>query len=218
MRFAARPDDASEGPKSRTTEFTGTVAEICQRFQAGEKARGLAEPKKSPIEYLRLLDSNQLFADGMRFAAYALPSRGAIWWGSLCVWSIYRPTPPEKIAAALNAVTAWVQEPDEQSRRAAEQVINVAGLDTPAGGLAAAVFFTGENIAPPTQPEVKPMPYLWSKILAGALGRAATLGPPEKKKERERQFLSLAVDVAELRNHWDPRPSQGEVIVRARRR
>jgi hypothetical protein len=199
-------------------EFNGTAAEICQRFEVSEKARGLVQPKISPIDYLRILDSSELFADGVRFAAYALPSRAAIWWGSLCAWSIYRPKPPEKIATTLNAVTAWVQEPDEQSRRAAEEVINIAGLDTPAGGLAAAVFFTGENIAPPTQPEVKPKPYLWSKILAGAVGKATTVGPAESKRERERQFLNLALDVAELRNHWDPRPTQGEVIVRARRR
>jgi hypothetical protein len=115
-------------------------------------------------------------------------------------------------------VVAWVQEPSEENRRAAEAVIEVAGLETPAGGLAAAAFFSGTNIAPPKQPEVQPKPFLWSKVLAGALAAAAKSVPPEKKKPCERRFLTFAVDVAEMRTHWDPRTSEGEVIVRNRRR
>jgi hypothetical protein len=218
MRFAARPDDATESLVSRTIEFNGTSAEICQRFDASEKARGLVQPKISPNQYLRVLDLNQLFVDGVRFAAYGLPSREAIWWGSLCVWSVCRPNPPEEIAAALSCVVAWVQEPSDENRRAAERVIEVAGPDTPAGGLAAAVFYSGANIAPPDQPEVKPKPFLWSKLLAGAVAAAAKSVPPDKQKPCEHQFLTLAVDVAEMRTHWDPRTSEGEVIVRARRR
>jgi len=203
---------------SATMELKVTAAEICERFETSEKARQLLQPKLAPKEFLRLLDADQLLADGIRFAAYALPSRAAIWWGCLCVWSIYRPKPTEKIAAAFNSVVAWVQEPDEEKRRVAGAIIEVAGLDTPAGGLAAAVFFSGDNIAPPGQPEVKPKPFLSSKILAGAVALAAKLAPPDKKKQFERQFLTLAVDVAEMRTHWDPRTSQGEVIVRPRRR
>ena len=99
---------------SQTIELKGTAAEICQRLEPGEKALKLLQPKLSPKEFLRLLDAERLCADGMRFAAYALPCRGAIWWGSLCVWSIYRPKPPEKMEAALSSVVAWVQEPDDE--------------------------------------------------------------------------------------------------------
>jgi hypothetical protein len=203
---------------SQPMELKGTAAEICQRFEPSEKARKLLRPGLSPREFLRLVEADHLYLDGIRFSAYALPSRGAIWWGCLCLWSIYRPKPPEKIAAALNSVVAWVQEPDEEKRRAAEAVIAEAGMGTPAGGLAAAVFYSGDNIAPPGQPEVKPKPFLWSKVLAGALAMAPKLVAPDKKKEYERQYLNLAIDVAEMRTHWDPRTSQGEVIVRSRRR
>jgi hypothetical protein len=203
---------------SQTIELKGTAAEICQRFEPGEKARQLLEPKLSPTEFLKLLNAEQLCADGIRFAAYALPSRAAIWWGCLCVWSIYRPKPPEKIEAALSSVVAWVQEPDEERRRAAQGMIEIAGLDTAAGRLAAALFLSGDNIAPPGQPEVKPKPFLWSKVLAGAVDSAAMLVPPNNKKECESQLFNLAVDVAELRIHWEPRTSQGEVILRPRRR
>jgi hypothetical protein len=41
---------------------------------------------------------------------------------------------------------------------------------------------------------------------------------PADRKECERQFLTLAVDVAEMRTHWEPRASHGEAIVRRRRR
>jgi hypothetical protein len=205
---------------ARLVEVKEQAAEICERFELGTEARKLLRPGLSAKEFLNLLDAHQLFADGIRFVAYAFPSREAIWWGSLCTWSIYRPKPPDKIASALNAVVAWVQEPSEDTRRAAEAAMEPAGMDTPAGGLAAAVFFAGDNIAPakPKQPEVKPKPFLWSKILAGAVGSAAKQAPPDKKKQWERQFLSLAADVAEGRTHWEPRTSQGERIVRPRRR
>jgi hypothetical protein len=198
-------------------ELKGTAAEICRRFEPSEAARRLLTPTLSPKAYLKLLDAHHLFADGIRFVAYALPCREAVWWGCLCAWSVYRPKPPENVALALNALVVWVQEPTEEGRRTAEAMIEVAGVDTPAGGLAAAVFLSGDNIAPPKQPEVKPKPFLWCKVLAGAVTLAANLGPPEKKKQRERQFLTLADEVIELRTHWDPRTARGERIVRGRR-
>jgi hypothetical protein len=202
---------------SPTLELKETAAEICKRFEPGEKARALLQPKSSPLEFLRLLESKQLYTDGIRFAAYALPCRGAIWWGCLCVWSIHRPAPPEKIAAALSRVVAWIQEPDEENRRAAENVIEVAGKSSPAGGLAAAIFLSGDNIAPVGQPEVKPKAFLWSKVLAGTVVSAAKRVSPEKVKESERQFVALAIGVAEMGIHWDPRTAEGEVIVRTGR-
>ena len=42
---------------------------------------------------------------------------------------------------------------------------------------------------------------------------AAKLVPPDKRKECERQFLALAVDVAEMRTHWDPRTSHGLIVL-----
>jgi hypothetical protein len=198
---------------SKAVEWTGTTAEICQRFEPGDAARQLLRPGLSPKDFVKLLDAHQLFVDGIRFVAYALPSREAIWWGCLCAWSVHRPKPAEKIATAFSAVVAWIQEPNEENRRAAEAASEVAGADTPAGGLASAIFLSGANIAPPKQPEVKPKPFLWSKALAGAVGLATNLVPPDKKKPCERQFLTLATDVADGRIHWEPRAAMGEVLL-----
>src|SRR5262249_46156018 len=158
---------------SQTVALTGTTAKISQRFELSEDARRLLHAELEPEEFVKLLDAHQMFTDGIRFLAYALPKREAIWWGSLCGWPVYRPKPPVPIRGGVGAVVAWVQEPAEENRRAAEAAIEVAGVDTPAGGLAAAVFLSGDNIAPPKQPEVKPKPFVWSKVLAGALTQAA---------------------------------------------
>ncbi len=193
------------------------AAEVCNRAECSDEARRLLQAHLRPEEFLKRLDAQQLFADAIRFTAYALPAREAVWWGCLSAWSIYRPKPPAKIAAALDAVVAWIQQPGEETRRAAGAVADVAGVDTPAGGLAAAIFLSGDNIAPLKQPEVKPKPFLWSKVLAGAVAAAARQVPPDKKKQCERQFLTLALDVIEGRTHWDPRESLGEKIMRRRR-
>ena len=88
------------------------------------------------------------------------------------------------------------------------------GVETPAGGLAAAVFLGGENIAPPKLPEVKPKPFVWAKVLAGAVIQAAKEVPRDKKKSCERQFLKIALDILESRTRWEPVASWREVIVR----
>ena len=214
---------------SQSIELKGTAAEICQRFEPGEKARQLLQPKLSPTEFLKLLNADQLCADGIRFAAYALPSRAAIWWGCLCVWSIYRPKPPEKIEAALNSVVAWVQEPDEEKRRAAEGIIEIAGLDTPAGRLAAALFLSGDNIAPPGQPEVKPKPFLWSKVLAGAVASGRNACPSRQEEGMRtsvahlgcrcgRDAYSLGAPNITGRSHRSPSPPLISKALEMRRR
>jgi hypothetical protein len=193
-------------------------AAILQRYEPSEAVQQLLRPGFSSEEFLGLLDAHQLFADAIRFAAYALPTREAIWWGSLCIWTIYRPKPPEKVAAALNAVIGWIQDPKEETRRAVEATIEPAGMDTPAGGLAMALFYTGDNIAPPKLPEVKPKPFLWSKLLDMALSLAVKKVPPDKKKICERQFLTQAFEVAQSSTHWDPDRLMGESIIRLDRR
>jgi hypothetical protein len=194
---------------------------ICQRYEPSETVRPFIRPGVSAEEFLKLLDAHQLFADALHFTAYGLPSREAIWWGSLCIWTIYRPKPREKekeVTAVFNAVIAWIQEPTEETRRAAEATIEPAGMDTPAGGLAMALFYTGTNIAPPKLPEVKPKPFLWSKLLDNAVSLAVKKAPPDKKKECERQFLIQALEVAQSVTRWDPDRLMGESIIRLNRR
>src|SRR5262245_8141160 len=186
---------------AQVIELRELAADVCQRYEPSAEARALLQPGLTANDFLRTLDARHQFADGLRFAACALPSREAIWWGSLCVWSIYRPKPPDDVPLTLNAVVGWVQEPTEENRRVAETMIEAAGVDTPAGGLAAAIFFSGDNIAPADQPEVKPKAFLWSKLVAGAVVQATNLVPPDKKKECERQFLSYVFDVADGKTH-----------------
>ena len=129
-------------------------AKISERYEVSKEARDLMYPGLGAEEFFKLLDAYQLFKDGIRFAAYVGFPVGKLSGGSrLCVRTVLRPKPPEKEAPALTR--PWLpgsRSLTRENRRAAEATIEKAGNDTPAGGLAAATFLSGDKIAPPKQP------------------------------------------------------------------
>src|SRR5205085_1715395 len=130
------------------------------------------------------------------FAAAALAAPQGAWWGSLCAWDAYRPEPPPMERTALGAVLGWIGKPGEPQRRAAEQAALSAGLETPAGCLAWAVFVSGGSISRPDLPAVEPDPSLFGRTLATAVLLASTHKDPTQATARQRQYLALTHDVA----------------------
>jgi hypothetical protein len=130
-----------------------------------------------------------------------LPKREAVWWACQCV----RPA-SGAAASAIQAAEAWVAEPSEARRRAAQPAAEAAGVGTPAGCAALAAFFSGGSLAPPDLTAVPPADDLTETCVAGALDLAAVQAEPEKAPERYRRFLTLGLEVADGKNRWkEPR-------------
>jgi hypothetical protein len=181
------------------TSKQGVIPAIAARVKLSDAAKALVA-HQSCSGYLAALDRRELYRDGLRFAAAALAAPQGVWWGCLCAWDAYRPAPPAKERAALAAVVSWIATPDESRRRAAEQAALAAGLDTPAGCLAWAVFVSGDSISLPNLPAVKPAPNLFGQTLATMVLMASTHRDPSQATARQRQYLALANDVGSGRS------------------
>lgn len=186
------------------------AAEVCQHLDLSEDARKLLFDEQTAPQFLALLIKNGLHQDALRFVAYDLPKRKAIWWGCLCLWETYRPSPPKDVDAALDAVVQWVQNPEEAQRREADAAGKVVGGNTPIGMLAQAAFCSGGSISLPDCPEVLPDEWLTAQLVAAAVVLASKSAPPAKRDALQRKFLVLAGEVTACRLAWHPDDAQIE--------
>jgi hypothetical protein len=179
-----------------------TAAEICRHCPLGEAAGKLLRPDLTPSQYLEALMAKQLDVDALRFLAYALPKREAVWWACACARSGHGATLPAAAAAALQAAEKWAADPNEDHRRAAMAAAETAGLADPSGCAAAASFWSGGSLAPPNLPVVPPGEQLTAQGVAGAVMLAAVFTEPARAAEKHRTFLKLGLDVASGANRW----------------
>jgi hypothetical protein len=182
-----------------------TAAEVCRRYHPGPEATALLRDDMTPGQFLDILLERRAFANARIFLANALPSREAVWWAVLCIREVAGPAPPERDAAALRAVEAWVRDPSEANRRAAGAASTAAGFSSPAGAAAEAAFQSGGSVGPPDGPEVQPKEYATARTVARAVLLAVTYAPAGQEKERYPTFFARGIEVATGANLWmDP--------------
>ncbi len=173
------------------------AAEVCGRFAPGEVAKGFLREDQTPRQFLDVLIENGEFHDAVRFLAYALPKREAVWWACLCARTASGANPPASILAALNAAEAWASDPSEENRRAAMPVAEVVGFATPAGCAAISAFWSGGSLGPANLPVIPPDESLTAHGVSGSVILSAVMVEPEKAPEKFRVFLSQGIGVAE---------------------
>ena len=179
------------------TEAISAVAEL------SEKAMELMKPEYHPREFARLLADNKLFPDSVRFIAHALPKREAVWWGWSCARKASGANPPPKIKAALAATEAWIAQPTEENRRAAEEASKAADVSTPAGCAALAAFFSGGSLGPAHAPAIPPGEHLTAKAVSGAVIFSAVVNEPEKAPEKFNAYIAQGIEVTVKIKLWE---------------
>jgi hypothetical protein len=190
----------SSGTLAKVTARTAT--EVCQRFALGEEATKLLVDSQTPPQFLVVLTEKQQYIDAIRFLAYCLPKREAVWWACACARGVLGDKPAAPVAAALQAAEKWVADPSEDNRRPAMSAAEAAGLGNPAGCAAAAVFWSGGSLAPPNLPVVPPGEHLTAHGAASSILLAAVLTEPEKAADKHRRFLTLGMEVANGVHRW----------------
>ena len=174
-----------------------TAAEICRCFELSDGAKGLLTDTVSPGEYLDQLVGAGHFVDAVRLLAHALGRREGVWWACLCSRAALQDGGPPAAAQALRAAEAWVYQPSEENRRAADAGAAAEGRQHPASWAAMAAFWSGGSIAPPANPQpVPPDPFFTARAVAGAVVLAAIRHEPQHAPERYRRFLAQAVEIA----------------------
>ena len=96
-------------------KITATAAgDIARQAKLSEKAEALLTGAATPAAYLGALMEAGLDADAVRFLAFALPKREAVWWACLAARDALATDNRPEVAACLDSAEAWVYRPDEE--------------------------------------------------------------------------------------------------------
>jgi hypothetical protein len=175
---------------------------LAQRAGLDEPAQALLQPGLTSGQYLeRLIAQGQPLA-AVRFLAWVLGRREAVWWACRCVALVTSDRDRHEERTALEAARRWATAPTEDNRRRAETAAAAAGYATPAGCAAVAAFWSGGSLAPPKLAAVPPPEHLLPGAVANSILLAVVKREPAKADEKYRQFLALGKDVAEQQDHW----------------
>jgi hypothetical protein len=183
----------------------GKTADIAAVAKMPRPALALLAGTQTPRQYLDALLKAGMFADAIRFLAFALPVREAVWWGCLCLRLTH--ADPEQ---SVNLAARWVIEPTEAHRQEAEKVANQT---TAAGWLARAVAWTGGSLLPPSQPVLKPRPELPHQAVLASLSLALHAVAPDKVEQTHRHALVMGIHVARGNHLW---PAPGRPVPERR--
>lgn len=165
-----------------------SAADVCRRAGLPPSA-----PAAAPAAHCAALAAAEAYPEAVKFLAFALPKREALWWACGCVRAAVGDSP------ALAATEKYVQTPTDANRRDAMTAGEVLGFDHPAGAVAAAAFFSGGSVTPLGSPPVPPADNL-TPILAGTAVVLAAAGP--EAAARFRDYLTRGGRVADGADRW----------------
>jgi len=180
-----------------------TTLELCDRAALDDNARKLAEAEIPVRVFIDELARGGRVREAVNSLAQVMPKGDAIAWGLDTIRRVDVALLKRGGPEAMQHVEEWLKEPNEDRRRAAKAAADRAGLATPPGCLAYAVFMSGGSMAPaeaPVAPE--PPPHVCGRMVAGAMSLAVAL-EPRTTQERLRAFLDAGLRRAEQIKIWE---------------
>lgn len=147
-------------------------------------------------------------ASAIRLIAAVLPARESIWWAWVsarhAMQMVGGRAPTAAQHATMGHIERWIVRPDEPTRRTVWTSALPAGLTTPVGMVATAVFLSGVSVAPEDAPVVPPPPGATVPIIAGAILIAATQqSQPEAIEPTTVAFATQGLEVVKRLGGWD---------------
>jgi hypothetical protein len=178
-----------------SSKLDGNLTELVGRIAAPPEAlAALAGAARVP-EAVEKLVAAGFVLEAAKLTAHALPKREAVWWACMCARHT-APADAEKLVALCAAAETWVRKQSDETRRAAFDLAQAQGLDSPEAWAAVAAFWSGDSMAPPDVPKIPPAPHLTGTAVAGSVNLAAVRGDPLKRDARLARFLESARDIA----------------------
>ena len=196
---------AAAGPSAATP--MSSVAWLVERAHIEEAAAGLVESASDGAALVESLNANGKMVEALRVIGAALPPREGVWWAWVSArhaapLAALGGAPPEVVTDALAAVEQWIANPDDERRRAAWSASDKAGLETAAGCVAAAVFFTSGSVAPPDVTPVPP-PAGIDRTLVGSAVAIAAAAQPEHFEALAGAYIAQGLEVVKQLGGWD---------------
>lgn len=172
------------------------ASDILARCEPTEEGMKLAQPGMTPARFVEAAIAAGQYPDAIRFLAFALPIREAVWWACLAVRDSLAGEQVAKEGPVLEAVEAWVYKPVDANRRAVFTKAEPVGFDIPTGYVALGAFWSGGSMAPPGNPDVLPDPALAPNAVAAAVLIAAVAKGPQGAEDRYKRSLARAINIA----------------------
>ena len=181
----------------RTSRELAAVAELEE-----PAVKLLTEADVPQRDYVAQLVEQKLFVDAVRFVAFALPRREAVWWAWVCARKAAGAEPPPKIKASLDATEKWIVQPTDEHRRSAMTAAETAGFGTPAGCAGLAAFMSAGSIAPTNVQTVPPPELMTGTAVAGSVTLSGVITEPEKAEEKYAEYIRIGLEVADRTKLW----------------
>ncbi|HBN75408.1 MAG TPA: hypothetical protein DD473_06245 [Planctomycetaceae bacterium] len=141
-------------------------------------------PELEASEVIAELKQEEFWGDTVRLIAALIGAQKSVAW-EMEAYQTYGQSLPELNPEVQSVAEAWQNEPTEENRREAEKLVDVAGLETPAGWIAQTIFWSAGSLSAPDLPEAPAPPTLFTKAVHSTL-----------------LFIAITVDPAELPNRW----------------
>ena len=172
-----------------------TAIQILQRYEQSADFKAQVYADTTPVELIRQSYRDKQWQELITFLCHALPVSETICWGYQWLIETKLSFSPEE-NQALDRVKLWLIQPSETHRRLAEIAAGQAGLASPCGLLAQAVFWSGGSITPVNGPDCPAPAYLHSHAVAGAIYMTCLLSQPEEAEPLLKQAIKSGLSFA----------------------
>jgi len=173
------------------------AALICGRAELSDEAKDFLVPGLSPQGFMASLTQAKLYADAVRFMAFALPIREGVWWACMVSHALAPETVSQVHAHCLERAAAWVHDPADAIRRSCLAAAEAADLKGAAAFAALGAFWSGGSMAPPDVPEALPDPRLGPIAVGASVLLAVTSADPKRADHNFEDAIRRALDIAD---------------------
>lgn len=156
---------------------------------------------RSVEEYLPRLLASGLDYDASRTLAHLLPSRLAVWWGTLCAFHVVESTLEPLEDDALRCAAHWAANPTEANQQQARKAGDAVGLKTIAGCCATAAAHAG-YLSSDSNSFQSGNPRAAAALIGVAIQFVASQARTQGSPVSVRQCIFVGIDVAAGRFPW----------------
>lgn len=150
------------------------------------------EPKTTPQTHFEFLRSSGHDSEAALLVAAALPKLEMINWVASCLPHPDESDPNYSKRSLMRAtLQRWIDDPDEENRRAIFDLANQAETEWPETLLSLSIYFSGGSIAPENLESIQPDP-----MVCVHLGVAALQAASVSNLQKDPELLNNALDLA----------------------
>jgi len=166
---------------------------ITQYFELEEQSAELLKDDHTTVDFLDILVSQKLYSDAINLLSHSLPNREAVWWACICA----KPISDDDLSKdTLLAAEKWVYEPTEKNRRLAEFYAEKGKFGSAASWVAAAAFWSGDNIVGEQDPKIAPGEYLYAHAVSGSIMTSVCLQDDISQSDLFEKYISHGLNIA----------------------